>query len=107
MRCCRLSSSPGVRLGLRCSLEKLTIRPPFDRQGKPLAPGKLFWYNVPAGLSARNNAVATVEQFFPGLPQQTAYLRIQSEGPVVGFGLSGDPTGDKLDALALSALPKW
>jgi hypothetical protein len=75
---------------------------PFDANGNNLLPGEYLWYNVPEGLGGLCNAVGLTEELFSGIPPETAYLHVYSEGPILGLGLFGDSSGEKLDTLYLN-----
>lgn len=68
----------------------------FDEDGNPLLEGHSIFYNVPHGLAGHQNAVDFVEGLFPGLPPETAYLRVFSEEPILGFGIYNPGTGEKV-----------
>lgn len=75
---------------------------PYDADGnRLLAEGTHLWYNVPDGILPGSNAVGTIDDIFQGLPPETAFLKIYSDEPLVGFGLHGDYTGAYLDTLYL------
>jgi hypothetical protein len=69
---------------------------PFDEEGNILLEEGVLYYNVPHGLAGHHNAVGFVEDLFPGLPPETAYLRVFSEEPILGFGLYNPGTGGKV-----------
>jgi hypothetical protein len=74
---------------------------PYDEEGNDLLEGQFLWYNPPQGIGADHNAVGFVEDIFPNLPSQTAYLRVYSEEPILAFGLYENIVGRKVDVLYL------
>ena len=73
---------------------------PYDAAGNRLLPeGEYLWHNVPWGIAARANATGIADQMFPGIPEETAYMTIYSEQPIIGFGLYGDYYGYYLDQM--------
>jgi hypothetical protein len=74
---------------------------PYDGDGNNLLKDGFLWYNVPYGIGGYHNAVGFIEDMFPGLPSQTAYLKVYSEVPVLGFGLYEHVTGGQMDMLYL------
>ncbi len=66
-----------------------------------LQDGKYLWYNAPYGLGMQNNKSGLLENLFPGLPSETAYLYIMSEEPLVTLGLYEDVKRKMLDVLYL------
>jgi hypothetical protein len=69
---------------------------PYDEDGNPLLEGSSIFYNLPHGLAEHQSAVNFVEGMFPGLPPETAYLRVFSEEPILGFGIYNPGTGEKV-----------
>jgi hypothetical protein len=74
---------------------------PYDEDGNDLLDGQFLWYNPPQGIGVDHNAVGMVENIFPDLPSQTAYLRVFSEVPVLAFGIYENVAGRQVDVLYL------
>ena len=72
---------------------------PFDEEGNNLLEDGFLWYNTPRGIGGYHNAVGFIEDMFPGLPSQTAYLKVYSEVPILGFGIYEYVAGGKVDVL--------